>query len=361
MKTNHTYLGTYYFLSCGYCQSTTAKRLAVSESSVSTYASKLVSEGYLTPIKSHSNPRLYNKGKRGDILDKAIIELNLQFNGGTVPTSSTSNISTSENNIYIPTSRAHINGRVVFSVDKVGDLHTLRIPLIDRKMMDVPLFPTKPAVLANGVREYRTKLPWEGQQVSVHYIESDKGASSLHVWPHQKELLPDQISNNDGKYFIEEAQHIANYLAKHGGWRFGPGQFKGEIHYASTNPAILAMIPEEMKNVPGSPYWIDNSQGPREIETKDPEAAKLLFNFTSVVKNLQSGQESTINRIFILEQKADLMLVLLEKFVTIMEKDAELTASIVEKEIITTAGKVVSVKSSQNVESQTPYEGMMFR
>jgi hypothetical protein len=99
------------------------------------------------------------------------------------------------------------------------------------------------------------------------------------------------------------------------------------------------MIPEDMKRVEGTPFWVNRSEGPREIETSDPEAARILFNIKNVVKNLENGQSSLMDKFYILELKADKMLQIQEKFALIMERHTEVTVAMLEKELATTAQK----------------------
>lgn len=359
VKRNRNYLGTFFYLAEGNGQPKTVELLGCKKSTIADYAKELVGEGYLKKVPGSRSPQLYARGPKANVLDAAISELDFHFHGGTVKPPQLPDGVNDPKTVYIPTSRTHINGRVMFSVEFQGDMNVLRIPIGEGKTVDLPLFPKKPVQLQNGVREYRTKVPWNGNQVSVHYIESNKGASSLHVWPYQKELLPEEITPDVEKVFIEEAQRIANHIAKYGGWRFGLVNFKGEIHHASDDPVILSQIPEDMKSVPGSPFWVDNSHGHREIETKDPEAAQMLFNFKNTVKDLRTGQETSINRIYVLELKADKMLQLLEKWAAIMEKDAEIKTAIIENELANTAEKVVKAKAQQSTEAQS-YDGVMF-
>lgn len=365
VKRNRNYLGTFFYLAEGNGAPKTVELLGCKKSTVADYAKELVGEGYLKKIPGSRSPQLYTRGTKANVLDAAISELDFHFHGGTVNPPQLPDGVNDPKTVYIPTSRTHINGRVMFEVTKQGDMTVLHVPIGEGKTVDLPLFPAKPVQLQNGVREYRTKVPWNGNQVSVHYIESDKGASSLHIWPYQKELLPEEITPDVEQVFIEEAQRIANHIAKYGGWRFGLVNFKGEIHHASDDPVILSQIPADMKSVPGSPFWVDNSHGHREIETKDPEAAQMLFNFKNTVKDLKSGQESTVNRIYVLELKADKMLEILEKFAQIIEKDAEITAGMLEKDLVNTAEKLKNSKAADGeiAQAKTPgkYDGVMFQ
>lgn len=365
INANRLYLGTFFYLSRGDSRDKAIEYLECGRSSVYDYAKDLVGEGYLKRIPGSRSPQLYERGPKANILDSAISELGFRFDGGTVkPPQSPEQVNTPKF-VTVATSRTHINGRVMFEVIRQGDMSRLKVPIGpsgDGKFVYLPLFPEKPVDLANGVREYRTRVPWNGKQVAVHYIESDKGASSLHIWPYEKELTAEELTQDTEQLFTEEAQRIVNSFSKYGAWQFGLVNFKGEIHHASDDPAILSQFADDVRNIPGTPFWIDNSHGHREIETKDPESMQMLLNFKTHVKRLDEGQESSINRIYILELKADKMLALLEKFSEIMERDAELTTKVIEKEVAGTAERVVKSKTqAAEATATTQYDGVMYQ
>ena len=359
MKTNRAYLGTFFYLSQGNAQVKTAEYLGVAKSTVSLHASKLVGEGYLKRVVGSVSPQLYCKGPNANVLDDAIRTMNVRFDGGTVKAVQSSNSVNTPKEVHVSTARTHINGRVSFAVNRIGDMSHLKIPVGEGRTISMPLFPKEPYKAHHNVRQYKTKIPYDGKQVSIEFLESDK-EQYLYVWPYQKMLTPDELNKEVEQVFIEEAQRIVNDLSKFGGWQFGIVQFVGDVEIASTDPTILNMIPEDMKRVPGSPFWVDESEGPREIETTDPEAARILFNIKNVVKDLQTGQSSLTDKYYILELKADKMLQILEKFALIMEKDAEVTVAILEKELATTAQKVSNNKS-EAVQASGEYDGVMYQ
>lgn len=338
-----------------------AEYLGVSQTMVSRIAKKLVGEGYLKIVPRSKSPILYFKGTRANILDDAIVQSGFNFDGGTVKPSEPEQVVNAPKDLHVSTARTHINGRVSFAVIRPGDMSALKIPVTAGRFVSMPLFPKEPYKSHHNVRQYKTKLPYDGKQVSIEFLESDK-EQYLYVWPYQKMLTPDELTKEVEQVFIEEAQRIVNDLSKFGGWEFGMVQFVGDVEIASTDPTILNMIPEDMKRVEGSPFWVDRSEGPREIETTDPEAARILFNIKNVVKDLQSGQSSLTDKYYILELKNDRMLQILEQFALIIRKDAEVTAGILEKELVNTADKVKNSNASGNAQASAPeYDGVMFQ
>jgi len=357
ISNNRAYLGTYYYLSLGHAQVKAAEYLGVGQSIVSKHALKLVGEGYLKKVPGSRSPKLYCKGMRANVLDDAIFQSGFHFDGGTVKPTEVPQVVNGPKDLHVSTARTHINGRVSFVVNRIGDMTHLKIPVTEGRTISMPLFPKEPYKAHHNVRQYKTKLPYDGKQVSIEFLESDK-EQYLYVWPYQKMLTPDELTKEVEQVFIEEAQRIVNDLSKYGGWQFGIVQFVGDVEIASTDPAILSMIPEDMKRVPGSPFWVDESEGPREIETTDPEAARILFNIKNVVKDLQNGQSSLTDKYYVLEVKADRMLAILEKFALVIEKDAEITAGMLEKDLANTAEKIKSNKAEGATARQSNYGGM---
>ena len=82
------------------------------------------------------NPKIYAKGPRANVLDKAVFDMQIQIDGGSVSPATNSNSTPTPVNIppatqpevYVPEIRAHCNGRVIFDVLKLGDLRNLRVP-----------------------------------------------------------------------------------------------------------------------------------------------------------------------------------------------------------------------------------------
>lgn len=337
---------------------------------MSYHAKQLERSGYIKPVPETSSPRLYTKGPHANILDKAISNIEVRTDGGTVstpPNSSTpsSTYSNSSDSTFVPTSRAHINGRVVFEVQKIGDMHRLCIPNNGGKR-EIPLFPEDPYRDHHNTRSWKTKLSINGELVSIEYWEGKKDGQ-LHIWPAERELVPEQFDNAE-QFMISQAQNIANLLSKYAGWRFGLVEYKGDIEFASQDERLLRWIPEDMKSSPGSDVWVDRSGGPREIETNDPEAARMIFEFPKVVKDLENGKQATDKRLYVLETKTTRLLDIVESLYEALVRNAEINESLAEHTVLQTAEKAYESskdkdegESSEARRDPDPYDEVMYQ
>jgi len=363
-----------------------ADRLGIGKSNVTYYIKQLEQEGYIKPLRDGANPKHYAKGPRANILDKAIFNLNVQIDAGSVELPSSSNILSSNSSTpltdppkeaaketYVPEIRAHVNGKVIFEVVQTGDFRHLHVPDADGDLHDVPFLDRTPKQL-NGVKQHHGKVNYRGQEVSIAIWESEKvkevsrstpGKYQLFVWPPEKIVVPGQCGTVED-YMMSQAQDVANHIAKHGGWQFGLPRFLGRIEYASQDPALIGAIPESVRTVRKGNTWIDESlgKGRPEVETNEAETADVLFGFRDVVKDIKTGQTSIINRTYRLEMTVDKMLELIEKLTLLAEKDAELNAKLMEKSIMGTAEKVITKRAeeAQDAQAAVPerFDGVMY-
>lgn len=272
-----------------------AKLLNITPEAVRQHADSLEADGIIVRVQGCRNPVLYKRGPRSNTLDTLILEPKTSnktsSDGGTV-NNKHDDLRPSQPQVVISntppcTVRAHVNGRVIFSVLRKGDMCPLRIPGENGERIDLRVFEDEPYFVSRGVQMWKGSLPYNGGSVSIEYLESET-TKQLHVWPQECELVPQQF-RQAGQIFEAMAQEAANVLCRYGGWSLGLIQFRGKVELASTDERILAMIPEDMRGKPGSPLWIDCSTGPREIETDDPEAAEAVFNFPGVAKEMRSA------------------------------------------------------------------------
>ncbi len=321
------------------------------------------------------NPKIYAKGPRANVLDKAVFDMQIQIDGGSVSPATNSNSTptpvnippTTQPEVYVPEIRAHCNGRVIFDVLKLGDLRNLRVPDDNGDKRLVEIFEKDPKQM-NGAKQLLGKVSYRGKICSIALWESEKikegalGKYKLFVWPPEKNVVPGQCESVE-QYMMAQAQDIANHIAKHGGWQFGLPRFQGSIEYASQDPAIIGTIPESLRTVRKGDIWVDRSEGPLEAETNNPKTADMLFGWRDVVKDLRTGQESTVDRVYRVEMTVDKLLEIIDKLTTLAEKDAELKTKIMESNVLATAEKVVQQRDTEATQaaSSTEYDGVMYQ
>ncbi|HUV25066.1 MAG TPA: winged helix-turn-helix domain-containing protein, partial [Methanomassiliicoccales archaeon] len=181
-----------------------AEHLGVKRSTVSHHKKELEREGYIRPVPGTSNPQLYTRGPRSNILDKAISNIEVRSDGGTVRDPPASNSSPkAPDTTFVPDSRVHINGRVVFEVSKIGDMHRLLVPNGTGERREVPLFPQKPYRDHHNTRSWKTKISINGELVSIEFWEGTN-TRQLHIWPPELNLVPEQFENAE-TYMIHQA------------------------------------------------------------------------------------------------------------------------------------------------------------
>lgn len=328
----------------GLVPSRVAEELGISKAAEARHRAALEAGGFISRIPGMICPVLYKRGPRSNIMDKVLVDptfnASVNLDGGTVPVN-LGGVKPPERQkgreIYVPTARAHINGRVIFPVLKVGDLGPLRIRGAGEDL-ELRIFEAKPYLNNNGVEMIKGKVPYNGQKVTVQYLESPN-VRELSVWPPEAELVVDQF-DTAREIFEQLAAEVARFLERWGGWRFGPPEFKGAVELASTEERILANIPADMRGSPSSPLWVDTSLGPREIETKDPDAAKAVFDFPGVSKDLDG-------RLRLLEGRSGRILVVLERLELGHEKLANIAAALAERGAHEAADKVEKAESDR--------------
>ena len=370
----------------------TAQDLKVSEETIRQYVKGLEAESYILRIPGTKRPGFWKRGPKSNLLDKARIGFESKIDSGTVKANP---ISTPESNptqpvvVNVPTARTHINGRVVFEVLRIGDMHNIVVPeaLKEGPMGSVipdgskkrtyPLFPKEPNRDHHNTRSWRCKVPYDGYEVSIELWETGEHAQ-LFVWPPQLELVPEQFCQAESM-MITRAQQVVNLLAKYGKWQFGVINFKGDIEFASTDDRLISQIPEDMRSLPGSDLYVDGSKGKGkkaagpEIETKNPETAKLVFDFPTTIRNLVSTQEklgatqekleglqqSQTSRIYVVEMTAEKLLRVAEMLLEMktMEMERDVSQHLQDE----TNKRKATIPDEEVASARTPYDGVMFQ
>jgi len=263
---------------------------------------ELAKDGFVRPIEGSS---LYTRGRNAGLLDDLIREgvntgVNTSIGGGPnveYPSKEDKNGPKPQVlETFIPTAEAHVNGRYIFPVLKVGELYEpFRVRDPDTgEISECVVWNPEPTRL-KGVTYYTGRVPIHGG-MTIQYWQ---GAveRSLHVWPTPVALLPGHVHEAEGG-LAAKAQDVANWLSKYGGWRLGVPRYssnegeEGGIHYACNDPAIVGNVPEGIKGFITADTWIDSTPPPRAVETTDAERMDAMINFAAITKDLKQSQQA---------------------------------------------------------------------
>jgi len=263
---------------------------------------ELAKDGFVRPIEGSS---LYTRGRNAGLLDDLIREgvntgVNTSIGGGPnveYPSKEDKNGPKPQVlETFIPTAEAHVNGRYIFPVLKVGELYEpFRVRDPDTgEISECVVWNPEPTRL-KGVTYYTGRVPIHGG-MTIQYWQ---GAveRSLHVWPTPVALLPGHVHEAEGG-LAAKAQDVANWLSKYGGWRLGVPRYssnegeEGGIHYACNDPAIVGNGPEGIKGFITADTWIDSTPPPRAVETTDAERMDAMINFAAITKDLKQSQQA---------------------------------------------------------------------
>ncbi len=263
---------------------------------------ELTKDGFVRPIEGSS---LYTRGRNAGLLDDLIREgvntgVNTSNGGGPIVQNCCKGdknpINTPQTEVYIPTAEAHVNGRYIFPVLKVGELYEpFRVRDPDTgEISECVVWDPEPRQL-RGVTYYTGRVPIHGG-MTIQYWQ---GAveRSLHVWPTPVALLPGHVHEAE-EGLAAKAQDVANWLSKYGGWRLGVPHYssnegeEGGIHYACNDPAIVGNVPEGIKGFITADTWIDSTPPPRAVETTDAERMDAMINFAAITKDLKQSQQA---------------------------------------------------------------------
>ena len=282
----------------------TARGMTISRARVYQHVNALKKSGYIREIRGTKSPVLYERGRNAPVLDDLVAAtcqpLDNSSNGGgpivqNCCKGDKNPINTPQTEAYIPTAEAHVNGRYIFPVLKVGELYEpFRVRDPDTgEISECVVWDPEPRQL-RGVTYYTGRVPIHGG-MTIQYWQ---GAveRSLHVWPTPVALLPGHVHEAEGG-LAAKAQDVANWLSKYGGWRLGVPRFSSNedgpgIHYACNDPAIVGNVPEGIKGFIGADTWIDSTPPPRAVETTDAERMDAMINFAAITKDLKQSQQA---------------------------------------------------------------------
>lgn len=348
----------------GLCPTQIAEKIGISRQAIKRYCEKLEVERYIERIPRHKNPVFYHRGPKSNVMDKACLDLGVNLNGGTVCVNyyTATTVDHKEKVMAeVPTSRAHLNGKISFEVISQGDMCHLQILTDGGGKLKLTIFEKEPYFTHNNVQKWKGKVQRPDLSCSVEYEET-RNKKHLYIWPSEVELIPEQFDKAKD-IFIAQAISVTNLLSKYGGWEFGNIQLIGDVEFPSTDPHLLSKIPENIKSMPNSPLWVDSSVGEREIETNDPKAARDLFDFPNTVKRIDNQQQATSNRIYDLEARVDKLTGVMDKLVDIAEKEAKIDTCGLSKSVIDNVMKLSGEDSEQSKKKNDTEDqnGVMYR
>lgn len=321
----------------GLSQSLAAEFLKLNRSTISEHVTFLESEQFIKPVAGCKCPILYTKASRSQELDALVIERSVRdsvrscVGHASPPESSDLSVRTSKQDLTrIENARVHANGSVTFNVEKVGDLHELLIKdgSLEKRLKFFAKEPEISEDNGRGASCWNTHIWFKGQKVRLQFWQG-KEKSTLRIWPAEKNLppslLPDDMATLE-RFMESQAQDVANFISKHGGWRFGLPFFNGQIEAASQDERILDQIPKDIKRIEGVPdAWLDDSpgKGKREFETTNLRKARAVFEFDKVADDVDGHAK----RIYVLESDSKHIVSLLENLVKAHSLEAELHAA----------------------------------
>lgn len=262
---------------------------------------ELAKDGFVRPIEGSS---LYTRGRNAGLLDDLIREgvntgVNTSNGGGPnveYPSKEDNNgPKTQVLETFVPTAEAHVNGRYIYPVLRVGELYEpFRVRDPDTgEISECVVWNPEPTRL-KGVTYYTGRVPIHGG-MTIQYWQ---GAveQSLHIWPTPVTLLPGRVHEAEGD-LAAKAQDAANWLGRFGGWRLGVPRFSSNedgpgIHYACNDPAVVGNVPEGIKGFISADTWIDSTPPPRAVETTDAERMDAMINFAAITKDLKQSQQA---------------------------------------------------------------------
>ena len=255
----------------------------------------LEAEGIVRPIPGMKRDKLYTRGVRSAILDDFIEAASQPLvnppNGG-VPFAQTLVNPPAE--ACILTAEAHVNGRYIYPVLRVGELYEpFRVRDERGEVSECVVWAAEPTQLT-GVQYYTGRVPIHGG-INIQYWDSQT-SPAVHIWPTPVELLPGHVADAESD-LAAKAQDVANWLGRFGGWRLGVPRYSSNedgpgIHYACNDPAVVGNVPEGIKGFVSADTWIDSTPPPRAVETTDAERMDAMINYAAIARDLKQGQQA---------------------------------------------------------------------
>ena len=272
----------------------------ISKARIYQIVGELVKECYVRPITGTS---LYTRGRNAALLDDLIAAPSQErvkpINGGGpiahYPSQGHNNgPATPIFETFVPTAEAHVNGRYIYPVLRLGELYE---PFAVRddlgEISEVRVWAAEPTQL-RGVQVYAGRVPIHGG-INIQYWQGAT-TQSLHIWPTPVTLLPGRVHEAESD-LAAKAQDVANWLGRFGGWRLGVPRYSSNedgpgIHYACNDPAIVGNVPEGIKGFISAATWVDSTPPPRAVETTEAERMEGMINYAAITRDLKRGQAS---------------------------------------------------------------------
>lgn len=272
----------YLLLREGYAQSLAAKRTGLLKGTVCKIARKLSRDGFLERA-TDVRPYLYGAGPRSKELDRLIVARKVSTPTPTeVSTNATSVKQISSKTSQVRTVRAH-HIKVRFAVEKIGDME-----LLSTREGDIPFLEKGPYYDYRSVKRTKGRLHHPGGVCSVE-LEEGPNQTWFYIHLPEHEMTIEEVPGWEEKY-SKLAQDAANFIQKHGGWKFGLMEFckRWKQHFSTEDPRLLQQIVGKLTaaNHDGT-TWLSDSEGRRELETSDPEYAQIIVSIPEALYELK--------------------------------------------------------------------------
>lgn len=260
----------------------------------------LFDQGFVVPIYKTD---FFDRGPNAKFIETTEVNALVNPNGMTV------------NSLLIPSSadpnrmilieqetlRAHLKGRMIYVVEKVGDQEIITYKPRDRPEESQPITFLEPKPYNptnnNQFTKGRLRLPGKPWDCAVE-LHSTTRKNTFSIWPPSVHLTRDDLqANPDGEhypqqFFKEDVFEVLNFLEKWAGWKFKKangrpiGVMKGQVEYGYENDLVTRSIPKGFSGVIGNEdTWVDHSPGPDEMESRK------FHNSMSMMNNFDEHQQ----------------------------------------------------------------------
>jgi len=264
-------------------------------------------------------PFLYDEGPRSAELDAiAVAKRGFSTTDSEVSNQTPGVKQVSKETSVVHTVRGH-HTLVRFNITKVGDIEYLkviangssrRLPLLDHLEQN-----------RNNVHRRNGRLVLDGESYTVK-LEMTPNVNWFYIYLPQKDLTEGKIDSWEA-ICTEKAQKVANFIQKHGGWQFGLMEFCKNFkpEFGGTDPRYLKnLVSRQTARSSDGETYLSDSQGRYELETTNPELAKIIVDLPGSVHRL-------IVRLNVLDE-------ILDRIIADQEKLAQMQLSELEKQTV---------------------------
>lgn len=262
-------------------------------------------DGYIAKVPHTKRPIAWVRGPCSNILDELIIRSESNIDGETVNPnfegdrkSQQINVGESATLKQVRASRAHLNGRIMFEVSKLGDMNQIRRVDAQGRVEKYNLFPKEPYLNNHNTEYWKTDLPYHGREVPIELICTKK-VCKLSVFGLELSLTKSQIES-DKELMENLAVEVTSDLVKFGGWVLGPAKFIGKVEHAFLGDDCPIDMPHIEKRG-DSRIFTDHSHGERELETTDHKLVATLCTLPEEIDEIKDIQKEHSIRLLLHE------------------------------------------------------------